>query len=275
MITSASCILEDIPACKTDGTISVYIKDKNYENIDEIDGALKLDENLPFSSYITDLTIWRRAEGDKTGESFKAEMPGNSKHITIPQSYLKYGNNELVLIGNENIQEQWDGITARELHPGATEYADIYIGGKQVFSPSYEDTAIWMFRSKGRLLIIPDRFPPEIASAEVTIKDVYRTIGPGMTYSGSTQIVKKFTTAPGRVLGISSAPSISPANISQVKIVLTKKDGTTTSLSNIGTSIQRNRISVIRPIYNPDTGKWTLEMLVDGNWIQTDNLHID
>lgn len=275
-----SCIKEDYSGCPAPGTITVEVRDKNYDNIEEIQGLLRLDERLPFSSYLTTLAIWRHAEGAATSESFETVLGEGETAYTVDQSCLLPGRQELVVVGNEAIKAQKYNMTAltRELFPQGREYADIYIGSEDITSPLYEDHVIWMYRVKGKLLVLPVDIPSDIVGVEVSVGDVYRTVGKDLAYSGSGEVAKSFDIAQsdnGLVLSIIVAPSISPANESPVTIRFTKQDRSIVTLSNIYTRISRNRISVIRPAYHQDSGEWTLETLVDGRWIRIDNLHID
>lgn len=276
-LMQTSCIMEDIPDCDAGGTVYVSIHDRNYSNTDEIGWLAKMDENLPFSSYVTDLTAWRFSGDNETSEPFTATSHG--KDATIGLQYLKQGENEILLIGNEAglAHEPWTAGTVCELHPKSKEYTDIYIGSGKAFLPIYEDVTISLYRTKGKLLIIPEHFPPETTGAEVTISDISKTIGKDLGYSGSTEIVKDFSEADvtgKEAMSILCAPSIPPSYVSDVRIRLTRQDGSIMILSNIKTSIRRNMISVIKPVYHPDSDEWTLETMVDGKWTQTDNLHI-
>lgn len=275
-----SCVKDDHSDCDMPGIITVSVRDKNYDNIGEIQGQIGLNEGLPFLSYLTSLSIWRHAAGDDTSESFETILRGGEMTYTVDPACLMRGANEVVVIGNETIHAQKYNSTTimRELHPAGGEYIDIYIGSEDISYPVYEDYTIWMYRTKGKLLIQPVNIPSDIVEAKITVANIYGAVGKGPAYSGSATVSKIFgiqQTAADPVLDIMLAPSISPANTSPVTIMFTKHDGSTVTLSNIYTKIHRNRISIIRPIYDIDTDEWTLEVLVDGKWVQVDNLNIN
>lgn len=278
---SVSC--DDDCCCNpsaSSGTIAVTVMDKNYNNLEETEGQQRRDEGLPISSYLSSVTVWRHAEGTDTSESFVSELRPEDMYVSIDPAFLQPGTNELMVVGNESMQPQKYDSSAitRELHPGAEEYADIYIGSDEIVSPVEGDRTIRMFRAKGKLLILTEGLPSDIAEVELRVGNVYRRVGRNLIYSDSTGIVKRFDlrqSASATELSLLAAPSRSPEGVSMATVKLVGQDGSTTVLSNICTGIHRNRISVIKPIYDSDSGEWTLEMLVDGRWTQLENLRID
>lgn len=274
-----SCLDEDCCCHSVPGTIDVTVMDKNYDNVDEIAGLQKLSESLPFASYLTDLVVWRHAAGAAAGESFRPESRPGDLHVAIDTAYLVPGANELVVLGNEPMPaEGYAGsVLTRELHPGADEYVDLYIGSEDIESPVQGSHIIRMFRTKGKLLVRPEGIPSDVVEMEVTADNLYRSVGRNLVYSDSAGVVKRFSlpqSAGAEELSLFAAPGRTSDGQSGVTVRFAKQDGSTVTLSNIRTNILRNRISVIRPVYDPDADEWTLDVLVDGSWARVEDLQI-
>ncbi len=271
---------EDCCCCNpASGTIAVTVMDKNYDNIDEIAGQQRVSEALPFASYLSGVTLWRHAEGADTSELFVPEFLPEDADVVIDTACLLPGTNELIVVGNELLPTQrYDGpVFTRELHPDGDEYVDLYIGTEDIVSPVHGDHAIRMYRTKGKLLVLPEGIPSDVVGIEVEIGNVYGSVGRNLAYSDSTGVVKRFALSQAGgadELSLFAAPGRTSDGQSPVTVRFAKQDGGTVALSNIFTSIHRNEISVIKPSYDPDSGEWSLEVFVDGRWARVENLRI-
>lgn len=275
---SVSCIDDDCGCNAAFGTLSVTVADRNYDNVAEIAGQVRRDEGLPFASYLTGLTLWRHAEGTSIGESFRPDVRLEDADAMVDPVWLLSGTNHLVLAGNEPAPAQSAGGTlfTRELHPGADEADDLYVGSADVVAPLRRDHTIRMFRAKGKLLILTDGIPSDVVGVEVAAGNLYRNVGADLAYTDSAGVVKRFalTRAAGE-LSLLSAPGRAPDGASAVTLRLAKRDGATVTLSAIRTAIRRNRISVIRPVYDPEPGAWNMDVFVDGRWSRIEDLKIN
>lgn len=275
---SVSCLDDDCGCNAAFGTISVTVADRNYDNVAEIAGQVRRDEGLPFSSYLTGLTLWRHAEGTSVGESFRPEVRPEDADATVDPVWLLSGTNHLVLVGNEAAPTQSAGSTLfmRELHPGGDEAADLYVGSDDVVAPLRRDHTIRMFRVKGKLLILTEALPSDVVGVEVAAGNLYRNVGAGLAYADSAGVVKRFalTRAAGE-LSLLAAPGRAADGQATLTLRLTKRDGATVTLSDIRTAIRRNRISVIRPVYDPEPGAWNMDVFVDGRWSRIEDLKIN
>lgn len=275
---SVSCLDDDCGCNAAFGTISVTVADRNYDNVAEIAGQVRRDEGLPFASYLTGLTLWRHAEGTSVGESFRPEVRPEDADATVDPVWLLSGTNHLVLVGNEPAPTQSAGSTLfmRELHPGGDEAADLYVGSDDVVAPLHRDHTIRMFRVKGKLLILTEALPPDVVGVEVVAGNLYRNVGAGLAYADSAGVVKRFalTRAAGE-LSLLAAPGRAADGQATLTLRLTKRDGATVTLSDIRTAIRRNRISVIRPVYDPEPGAWNMDVFVDGRWSRIEDLKIN
>lgn len=282
ILPAASCSDDCGCSAAAPGRITVTVGDRNYDNVAQIAGQPRIDEQLPFAAYVTDLVLWRHAEGAAGSRTFRpASLPGAAE-VEIDARYLLTGANYLTVVGNEPQLPAGPSDTplfSRELHPGAGEYVDLYIGSAEIASPVHGEHVIRLLRAKGKLLVLPHRLPDDVITVEVTVAELFGRVGRDGTYADSAGVVKRFALperpADREPLSLLAAPGRAAGNEASVSLRLTMRDGTAVTLSEIRTTIRRNRISVIRPLYDPDDGQWALDLLVDGRWERIENLRIE
>lgn len=280
-LPAASCSDDCGCSAAAPGRITVTVGDRNYDNVAQIAGQPRIDERLPFAAYVTDLVLWRHAEGAAGSRTFRpASLPGAAE-VEIDARYLLTGTNYLAVVGNEPLLPAGASDTplfSRELHPGANEYVDLYIGSAEITAPVRGEHVIRLLRAKGKLLVLPERLPDDVVAVEVTVADLFGRVGRDGTYADSAGVVKRFAlpaTADREPLSLIAAPGRAAGNEASVSLRLTMRDGSAVTLSEIRTPIRRNRISVIKPLYDPDAGSWALELLVDGRWERIEHLRIE
>lgn len=280
-LPAASCSDDCCCGAAAPGTITVTVGDRNYDNVAQIAGQPRIDEQLPFAAYVTDLVLWRHAEGATGSRTFHPASLPEATEVEIDARYLLTGANYLAVVGNEPLLPAGSSDTplfSRELHPGAGEYVDLYIGSAEIAAPVRGEHVIRLLRAKGKLLVLPERLPGNVVAVEVTVADLSGRVGRDGTYADSAGVVKRFAlpaTADREPLSLIAAPGRAAGDEASVSLRLTMRDGSAVTLSEIRTPIRRNRISVIKPLYDPDTGQWALELLVDGRWKRIEHLRIE
>lgn len=280
LLPAASCSDDCCCGAAAPGTITVTVGDRNYDNIAQIAGQPRIDEQLPFAAYVTDLVLWRHAEGATGSQTFHPASLPEATEVEIDTRYLLTGANYLAVVGNEPLpEERYDTpLFSRELHPGADEYFDLYIGSAEITAPVHGEHVIRLLRAKGKLLVLPERLPGNVVAVEVKVADLFGRVGRDGTYADSAGVVKRFAlpaTADREPLSLLAAPGRAAGDEASVSLHLTMRNGLAVTLSEIRTPIRRNRISVIKPLYDPDAGSWALELFVDGRWERIENLHIE
>lgn len=269
----SSCI-HDEDNCPN-GSVTIAVADKNYSNVQEIKEAVALNEDLPMLSYVNSLDLlWNNLCLNTTGETPIALNSNEKMHMLDLKGFAKGKYNLFIASGNLVANETIDKTTHKiELHPNNTEYMDIYAGQGKTSVPMRTSEIIALHRLKGKVLIIFDELPTEVANIEVLAENVSKTVLENLKYEGSTTANKSFVK--GNYIGeFLLAPSVAP---NKTLLTLHFKDAamsTIAALSNVGIYIDRNKLSVIKPSYDPETDKWEINLFVEGEWEQISYLEI-
>jgi hypothetical protein len=266
-LSSWSCLSDNISGCRVD----IAVHDKNYDNAVEV-GDIVRDETLPMISYIGSLaTVSRPAGGGNYTYSDEPISPVELVHMLDVSRFVS-GDYEITAIGAGNNTDV--------LHPGGDEGADLYLGHDMASFPLLTNRTIWLYRTKGKLIVEPENIPEGIGTLRIEIDGVYAGAdgGAGATvpivYGGLASVVKQFdVAAAGAVTRFETLLAPSVEAVSPLRIVFTSVDGTSETIS-LNVSILRNRITVVRPAYNPQSKRWDITVMVDGKWVKVDNLNI-
>lgn len=259
--------------------ITVAVMDKTYANAASIPGLAPENSNLPFLSYINRMSLWWLRKDIGNGQLHQVQLQDREITHLLDVSFIPNGDYEIVLIGNENLSEitnQADNIIC-DLHPDNSESRDIYIGGAAFSFPISTGQTVWLYRSKGKLLIDFINLPSGITQAEILVSNVCKTINKDRTYTDATSVFKSFDLTPasaGSPLGVLLAPSIEGAN-STLTIDLLDSAMNKTRLSNIPLTIMRNEITLIRPAYNANTSTWELSALINDQWVRIHDMTVE
>jgi hypothetical protein len=266
-LLSWSCLSEKISGCEVD----IAVHDKNYDNAAEV-GDIVRDETLPMISYIGSLVTGSRpAGGGNYTYSDESLSPVQVVH-PLDLSRFVSGDYEITSIGGGN--------AATVLHPDGGEGVDLWLGyDKITFPPSIHRT-IWLYRTKGKLIVEPENIPAGIGTLGVEIDGVYARADGGagtaipIVYGGSASVVKQFDVATaGAATRFETLLAPSVEAVSPLRIVFTSVDGISETIS-LNVSILRNHITVVRPRYDPQSRQWDITVMIDGKWVKVDNLNI-
>lgn len=272
-----SCIEDDRTDCDKSGTISILIRDANYDNIDQIEGAVELPTGLPLLSYVQSMAVWHQGAGLATSDYRNLTLGGSDIEYVLDPSILSRGMNDIMVTANETLSDQ--SFTSDhfelELHPNNEEYADIYIGYSEIVAPVQTNETIWLYRTKGKLLVKFINLPANVSRIDIAASGVYQKVSRNQVYASSTNVSKTFTPATGSdpVYEMFIAPSSSSSG-TPLTIDIYDQSNAVTTLQNININIARNKITMIKPEYNDGTDEWEVSALIDGVWKKIHNLDI-
>lgn len=277
VVICSSCIREDNEECP-ETRVVVAIKDKNYANISQVVGVEPVDESLPFISYVNNLTCWEHKEGDQHTEQKNQILNSSSKEILLDLGNAPKGKYEVMALGNYDIPE---GVAIpidliHELNSDKNKNSDIYLGMQQITIPSEGNNTVWLYRTKGMLLIDVSGLPSEIIWADVLVTDIYKHVDGRFNYSDVAELSGSFdlTSRISSTFKLLTAPTVA-AKRSSLSIELQNNEAGIIKLSNISLDIIRNQITVVKPEYDPDEDEWNISVLVNGEWTRVVNLEIE
>ena len=189
----ASCIREELqPGPPL--SVKIGIEDKNYVNIDEVaqlTGGLvsRLDENLPFRSYIQKLyySLYSIDSAKVVLTRHLHEVQGDAKEATayLPED-LGFGEYVLVVWGNIDSE---DGIqrngAAYDLHTGHVAGYDVYMTcDTLLYDDTHYDYTVMLERVKGQLLIEAKKLPANIRRSRKAVSRVHGGVDYRFRYEG-------------------------------------------------------------------------------------------
>ncbi|WP_370862209.1 hypothetical protein [Parabacteroides faecis] len=253
--------------------VKVYVKDKNYSNIDNVLHLKKRDENLPYSEYIG--TIYYQLNDVKTGrvvaEKFEETMINNEQFYTISFDDISQGDYNLTVWGNISSE-----TATGTLHNGGNELTDLYVVSKNLsFTSEYSSDQLMLERTKGDLLLVCSNFPPGITRVEEKISSLYDLVDPYLKYAGNTTVIK---TGPVKsLIEASLAPSVTNGNS---KLNLRFSSDTVSKSSDdliipeIPLIMNRNQVTVVEVNYNKITGGLEIWTYVNDEWTMIHHLDI-
>lgn len=268
----SSCIKEDMEKCPI-YIVKVYVKDKNYSNIDNVLQLKKREENLPYSEYIG--TIYYQLNDIKTGrvvaEKFEEMMINNEQFYTISFDNISQGDYNLTVWGNISSK-----TATGTLHNSGNELTDLYVVSKNLsFTSGYSSDQLMLERAKGDLLLVCSNFPPGITRVEEKISSLYDSVDPYLKYAGNTTVIK--TGSVKSLIEASLAPSVTNGNS---KLNLRFSSDTVSKPSDdliipeIPLIMNRNQITVVEVNYNKITGGLEIWTYVNDEWTMIHHLDI-
>ncbi len=293
-LSAYSCVKEVRSNCPPtlpqDRDVVVAVTDKNYENAVET-GDEVLDENLPLLSYVGSLVAWNHPRGTDRYDIHTETLASAERIHTLAPSYFADGINEVTVVGSETVYALQYGADSQEitLHPGEEEYNDIYVAGGEIVYPLARNYTMEMTRAKGKLKVDRSGMPDGMTAVEIAVDGVAETVGVDVLpagdpisteyariYRGSTRVIKNFELsassgdAPFEIL---LAPSSALSDTSTVTITFADDSGEQ-AIPPFEVVIYPNVITLVRPEYDPGTGRWQISVMVDDEWKRIENMDI-
>lgn len=285
----ASCIRDEIQPCPP-LKVMIAIEDKNYANIDFIERETgldhRLDESMPFRSYIQKLfyALYDLDTGEVVTVRHLHEVQGDAEMATVylPEN-LPYGRYGLMVWGNIDSEE---GILADgrydtyDLHTGNVEGYDVYMTADELLYDEWNyDYVVKLERVKGKLLIQAVNFPSEIGWSRKTVSGVTGNVDYGLHYSESETVVT-YTEWASRTSEFVSSTFLSPSVTSAGSTIdvdlydSPDMEVPAMQLNTVQAEMNRNEITVLRYVYDTDTGTTDVFILLDDGWNEIINLEI-
>ena len=278
VVALSSCIRDDIQPCPP-LQVMIDIQDKNYDNIDFIEQhtglAHRVDEDMSFRSYVKKLfyALYDLESGEIVMIRHLHDVTGDEAMATayLPED-LPFGRYGLVVWGNINNET---GILENglfyDLHMGGVEGYDVYMTADELLYDEWHyDYVVKLKRLKGELVIQAEGFPDGIGWSRKIVTNVMGNVDYGLHYSESEDVTTQ--RAWGRTADYVSNTYIAPTadgNGSEVRAMLYDSPDMTESvieLQPVTTTIRRNEITVLRYVYDPDTGTCNAFILMDNGW---------
>lgn len=276
-----SCIREDIPDCRA-LSLTLAVRDKNYENVDRVPEEQRLDERLDLKAYVPTLK-WTLRDV-KTGEVVE-EQPldlvrrdGRELDITFCEC-VPFGTYVFTAYGKLQQEEQVDPQTGIvTLHPDETEGGDVYLANDTLVYDAYSaHYRSELFRAKDELIVELENIPDTAYTATLHATHLYAHVDPTIDpepkdvddwrfyYADTTHATVTRTLHPGELFKTSLAPSTYHEKAA-LHLTLQLPSHQTLQPEDVTVPLERNNISVVRYVFNPDKGSFTIYILVNGAW---------
>lgn len=279
-----SCIRDEIEDCPP-LQVNIAVKDKNYFNVDKVSHEERRSEDLAFREYVP--TLFYMLRDAKTGEVMEEQgvfsVEGEGK--TVPVEFcpcLPHGTYVLTVWGGmKDMTSLSEDRTALALHPEHAEGDDIYLVNDTLVYDAYRyDYTVEMERTKGKLIVEAEGLPQGIGRMTTDVDRLFGKVNSDFVYSGETHVSNTSAVTADQKVRMSSimAPSVG-SGASLVKVSFTKKDGASDMLlpkpADVKINMERNRITMLKYVFNPDADKFTIYIKVNDNWEEIHGMILD
>lgn len=283
-----SCVRENLDQCPP-LSINIEVKDKNYFNVDQTVPDEKRDENQSFKSFVSSLSYrLSRLNDDGTLQvvveekgfgvegdgftypvSFDPDMPFGKYVFTVWGGMKKRG--ELNLDKNELL-----------LHPEHSQGDDVYqVCDTLVYDENHYSYTSEMERTKGKLVIWTENLPAGYHLMDTEVSQLYGIVNPSFQYSEETSVFHESEIEAGAKTSIFLAPSFQKdESVVDVNFYKNSGEGAGSSTSvlspdDVKVSMERNKITVLRYVYDADRNRFTIYMKVNDNWEEIHGMILD
>lgn len=280
---TVSCIDESgKPTCEEEDqyTVTLSVKDKNYDNILDIPELSPESTNLPFGTYIEGISYRLEEMTTKKIVAYQDYLivdPNEMTHTLVfngiaPGSYL------LTTLGNLPVASRTRATTMLvTLHDNGSDNTDIYMGTDTLnFTDAPNASSDAMGRLKGELLVVCKNFPVEIDKIILRVDSVHLGISEDTReYAEATYVTQSFDTQE-ELLQMSLAPT-APNRKSTLTLLLFTSNSTLPFIIVPDTkfTIQRNMVTEILVDFNAENQKIEISIRINGAWEKINEMHID
>lgn len=270
-----SCIRNKLAPCPP-LQVNIFVKDKNYSNIDTFTSAEYKSEELAFRDYVPTLcyTLRDATTGKVMEHQDNFKIKNNSG--TIPVTFcdcLPFG---------EYILTVWGGLTDNttidsesllfELHSGNQEGTDSYlINDTLLYDDHNYAYTVALQRTKGKLIIQVENLPDEVNYSEKRIDGLFHYTDPEFNYSGLTSVQTKTSWEKGAAI-VSSSTLLAPSSEKETAVIsvhLYNRSAIGNPLltpTAINTTIKRNQLTLLKYVYNNENQNFTIYERLSGSW---------
>lgn len=279
-----SCIRDEIEDCPP-LQVNIAVKDKNYFNVDKVDPENERPTDLAFREYVP--TLFYMLRDAKTGEVVEEHgvfrVEGEAKTMTVNFCpCLPHGTYVLTVWGGmKDMTSLSEDRTALALHPEHAEGDDIYLVNDTLVYDAYRyDYTVEMERTKGKLIVEAEGLPQDIGQMTTNVDGLFGKVNSDFIYSGETHVSNtSVVTADQKVrMSCIMAPSVG-SGASLVNVSFTKNDSASDMLlpkpADVNINMERNRITMLKYVFNPDADKFTIYIKVNDNWEEIHGMILD
>ncbi len=279
-----SCIRDEIEDCPP-LQVNIAVKDKNYFNVDKATSEERRSEDLAFREYVP--TLFYMLRDAKTGEVMEEQgvfsVEGDGK--TVPVEFcpcLPHGTYVLTVWGGmKDMTSLSEDRTALALHPDNVGGDDIYLVNDTLVYDAYRyDYTVEMERTKGKLIVEAEGLPQGICQMTTDVDRLFGKVNSDFVYSGETHVSSTSAVTADQKVRMSSimAPSVG-SGASLVNVSFTKNDSASDMLlpkpADVNINMERNRITMLKYVFNPDADKFTIYIKVNDNWEEIHGMILD
>lgn len=285
-----SCVREDLDQCPP-LRINIDVKDKNYFNVDQTEPEEKRDENQSFRSFVPSLSYrLSRLNDDGTQQviveekSFGVEGDG----LTYPVSFdpdMPFGKYVFTVWGGMKTRGELN-LDKNELllHPEHSQGDDVYqVCDTLVYDENHYCYTSEMERTKGKLVIWTENLPAGYHLMNTEVSQLYGIVNPSFLYSEETSVFHESEIEAGAKTktSIFLAPSFQKdESVVDVNFYKNSGEGAGSSSSvltpdDVKVSMERNKITVLKYVYDSDRNRFTIYMKVNDNWEEIHGMILD
>lgn len=279
-----SCIRDEIEDCPP-LQVNIAVKDRNYFNVDKATPEECRSEDLAFREYVP--TLFYMLRDAKTGEVMEEQgvfsVEGDGK--TVPVEFcpcLPHGTYVLTVWGGmKDMTSLSEDRTALALHPDNVGGDDIYLVNDTLVYDAYRyDYTVEMERTKGKLIVEAEGLPQGICQMTTDVDRLFGKVNSDFVYSGETHVSSTSAVTADQKVRMSSimAPSVG-SGVSLVNVSFTKNDSASDMLlpkpADVNINMERNRITMLKYVFNPDADKFTIYIKVNDNWEEIHGMILD
>lgn len=279
-----SCIRDEIEDCPP-LQVNIAVKDKNYFNVDKATSEERRSEDLAFREYVP--TLFYMLRDAKTGEVMEEQgvfsVEGDGK--TVPVEFcpcLPHGTYVLTVWGGmKDMTSLSEDRTALALHPDNVGGDDIYLVNDTLVYDAYRyDYTVEMERTKGKPIVEAEGLPQGICQMTTDVDRLFGKVNSDFVYSGETHVSSTSAVTADQKVRMSSimAPSVG-SGASLVNVSFTKNDSASDMLlpkpADVNINMERNRITMLKYVFNPDADKFTIYIKVNDNWEEIHGMILD